>query len=127
MSDFLYEKFLEDRDIYRAARAFWASEISHLVPGRALQPYLADKFEDGELFYDGNPIANAVNLKTGKAARIVQESPQEFGKFYKSWNQPASVRFPGGEQLAVQEKVIVLTLTRESLERSLQELQDWLA
>ena len=59
MSDFLYEKFLEDRRVYHAARAFWFKQIKQLLPNtEPLAQYLAERFENGELFYDGNPIIN---------------------------------------------------------------------
>lgn len=86
MSDFLYEMFLEDRSVYHAARAFWFRQIKNIIPDQEmLTSYLSERFKNGTLFYDGNPIFNTVNRRTGKAIRIVQESPREFEKFYASF------------------------------------------
>lgn len=128
MSVFLYEHFLEDYRVYHAARAFWFKQVKQLFPEREpLQPYLSERFANGKLFYDGNPIVNAINPRTAKAARIVQESPTEFDEFYSSWEQEMSLLGSDGQEVWLQEKVIVLTLTKGSLDRSKDELRRWLA
>jgi hypothetical protein len=128
MSDFLYERFLEDRRVYHAARAFWFRQIKRLFPNREpLSPYLSERFENGELFYDGNPMINVLNPRTRKAARVVQESPVEFEKFYTSWEHETALQVESDSRIvSLREKVIVLTLTRESLEKSKGELRRWL-
>jgi hypothetical protein len=125
MSDFLYEKFLEDRRVYHVARAFWFRQVKQLLPNQeSSAPYLSERFENGKLFYDGNPMFNTINRRTSKAARIVQESPLEFETFYTSWEQEISLQLDlNGREVSVHEKVIVLTLTRESLEKSKEELR----
>lgn len=128
MSDFLYEKFLENNRVYHAARAFWFRQIKNILPDEKLFPsYLSERFENGKLFYDGNPIFNIVNPRTGKSIRIVQESPSEFDKFYESFISESLHQIEiNGELKPILEKVIVLTLTRESLEKSKNELLEWL-
>lgn len=128
MSDFLYEKFLEDHRIYHAARAFWFKQFKSIIPKQeTFTTYLAERFENGTLFYDGNPIFNTVNLRTGKAVRIIQESPHEFGKYYASFFSESLHQIEVNNRLqSIREKVIVLTLTRESLEKCKGELREWL-
>lgn len=128
MSDFLYEKFLEDRCVYRAARAFWFKQVKAVIPQQEhFTTYLSERFENGMLFYDGNPIFNTVNLRTGRAVRIIQESPHEFGMFYASFLSESSHKIEAGNRLqSIREKVIVLTLTRESLKKCKRELHEWL-
>ena len=129
MSNLLYEHFLVDPHVYHAARAFWFKKIGQLFPNRSepLSPYLSDRFGNGALFYDGNPIINVINRQTGRAVRVIQESPEEFGRFYSSWEQPLSLQPEAASPTAeIQEKVITLTLTRDSLEKALAELQEWL-
>lgn len=128
MSDFLYEKFLEDHRVYHAARAFWFRQIKNVLPNQDfLASYLSERFEDGKLFYDGNPIFNTINQKTGKAVRIIQESPHEFEKFYASFIYESLHQIEiNGRQQSILEKVIVLTLTRESLGQSKREIREWL-
>lgn len=128
MSDFLYKEFLEDRRVYLAARAFWFKQVKNIIPDQELLlSYLSDRFSNGKLFYDGNPVFNTVNTKTGKAIRIVQESPREFDKFYTSFVSESLHQIEiNGRLQSMLEKVIVLTLTRESLEKSKWELREWL-
>jgi hypothetical protein len=128
MSDFLYERFLDDRRIYRAARAFWFRKMKQILPARDIfLPYVSDKFLNGELFYDGNPIFNAVNLLTGNAVRIIQESPREFGEFYESFENKSShlIKIDGNHR-RIFEKLIILTLTKESYSRAEKEISQWM-
>jgi len=129
MSDFLYEQFLEDRSVYHAARAFWFRQVKYILPDQYLFPsYLSERFSNGKLFYDGNPIFNMVNPRTGKAIRIVQESPRDFDVFYTSFISESLHQIEiNGRLQSILEKVIVLTLTRESLEKSKSEVREWLA
>lgn len=128
MSGFLYERFLEDRRVYLAARAFWFRHVRRIVSDREpLPPYLSERFGNGELFFDGNPIFNVINHRTSRAARIVQESPVRFDEFYSSWEQETElVLNQNSRPIVVSEKVIVLTLTSETLEKSTNELRTWL-
>ena len=130
MSEFLYEQFLEDPRVYHVARAFWYKQIKQVKQSspdsEPLGSYLTDRFENGKLFYDGNPMINVINFRTKKAARVVQESPANFEKFYSSWEQAIFLQVESIGQVRVHEKVIVLTLTRNSLERSKSELREWL-
>lgn len=128
MSEFLYERFLEDRHVYRAARAFWFRQVKRLFPdNERLGSYLSERFENGELFYDGNPMINVINRRTHKVARVIQECPVTFKEFYTSWEQDISLQIePNDSEVSLREKVIVLTLTRDSLEKSKSELLSWL-
>lgn len=128
MSDFLYEQFLEDHRVYHAARAFWFRQLKQILPNQeSLIPYLSERYVNGKLFYDGNPIFNKINRRTGKAVRIVQASPNEFEKFYASFEAESRHQIEiNGRLQPILEKVIVLTLTRESLEKSKEEIRGWL-
>ncbi len=129
MSDFLYERFLEDHRVYHAARAFWFRQIKHAHANHEqFTSYLSERFSNGKLFYDGNPIFNAINPATGKAVRIIQESPSDFEKFYTSFLSESLHQIEiNGRLQPILEKVIVLTLTTESLKKSTQEVCEWLA
>ena len=128
MSDYLYERFLDDRLVYVAARAFWFRQARGVLPHwQALPQYLTERFGDGELFFDGNPIFNAINTSTRKALRIVQESPTEFGDVYISFVVEKKLFWRDARRTeSIQERVIVLTLTRESLAKAKQEMRAWL-
>lgn len=62
----------------------------------------------------------------GKAARIVQQCPREFGHDYTSFEQAIELSGPDGSH-AAQEKIIVLTLTQQTARRAEAELRAWFA
>ena len=129
MSAFLFENFLENPKEYDALRLFWVNELNSLVPrGEQYERYAAEEFQNGVPFRDGNPIFSAINWRANKAVRIVQESPQDFGEYYSTFENAIRLRrpnFPIG-RILVKEKVIVLTLTDSTLRRCLIEVQRWL-
>ena len=124
MNDFLFADFLEDHAVYAAAEAYWQARLAFLDSQCA--PYLRTAFANGQPFYDGNPIVNLADRNAGKAARIVQQCPQEFGPCYTSFGQAIELAGSDGHRPA-QEKIIVLTLTEDSAQKAVDELRDWFA
>ncbi|WP_425254330.1 hypothetical protein ACPJXG_11570 [Janthinobacterium sp. NFX145] len=122
MSDILFADFLEDHAVYAAAEAYWQARLAFLDGQCA--PYLRTAFANGQPFYDGNPIVNLADRNAGKAARIVQQCPREFGHGYTSFEQAIELACSDG-QLPAQEKIIVLTLTQETAQRAEDELRAW--
>ena len=122
MNDFLFADFLEDQATYAAAEAWWQARLSFLDGQCA--PYLRTAFANGQPFYDGNPIVNRADRKAGKAARIVQQCPREFGHDYTSFEQAIELADGDGCR-AAQEKVIVLSLTQAAAQRAEDELRAW--
>lgn len=86
------------------------------------EKYLADRFRDGTLFFDGNPIFNAWLKGSNKAFRIIQEDPEEFEEYYASFKKEITI---GG--MHYEELVIVLTLSRTRREKALIEIKEWLS
>ncbi|WP_219136507.1 hypothetical protein [Janthinobacterium sp. UMAB-60] len=124
MNDFLFADFLEDQAVYAAAEAWWRARLAFL--DKQCVPYLRTAFANGQPFYDGNPIVNLADRNAGKAARIVQQCPQEFGACYTSFGQAIELADGDGHRPA-QEKIIVLTLTEDSAQRAEDELRAWFA
>jgi hypothetical protein len=124
MNDFLFADFLEDQAAYAAAEAYWQARLAFL-DGLCV-PYLRTAFANGQPFYDGNPIVNLADRNAGKAARIVQQCPQEFGPCYTSFEQAIELAGSDGHRPA-QEKIIVLTLTEDSAQKAVDELRAWFA
>lgn len=126
MDKFLYKKFLTDKKTYRASRAFWYRKIKRLLPKQEnLIPYLNERFKNKKLFYDGNPIINLMNEKTRKGIRIIQESPEEFGDLYQEFhidNKGENSSF----KKDIDEKLIILTLTRDSISKAETTILEWL-
>ena len=122
MDDFLFADFLEDHAAYAAAEAWWQARLAFLDGQCA--PYLRTAFANGQPFYDGNPIVNLADRNAGKAARIVQQCPREFGPCYTSFEQAIELTDSDGHRPA-QEKVIVLSLTQAAAQRAEDELRAW--
>ncbi|GAB3464049.1 hypothetical protein GCM10027321_27390 [Massilia terrae] len=129
MSTFLYPGFLRDKQEYAALRGFWTHHLLAAMPSdEPCEAYANDQFANGELFYDGNPIASAVNWRKQHAVRIIQQLSAEFGENYLSWTSEIQLQGPGQAlPVAVTEKVIALTLTEKTLQRALTEIQQWLS
>lgn len=123
MNDFLFADFLEDQAAYAAAEAYWQARLAFLDGQCA--PYLRTAFANGQSFYDGNPIVNLADRNAGKAARIVQQCPQEFGPCYTSFGQAIELAGSDGQHRPAQELVIVLTLTQATAQRAEDELRAW--
>lgn len=128
MSTSLYPNFLSDKQEYAALRAFWMNYLKEAMPPEEpFEAYANDRYANGELFYDGNPIASAVNWSNRHAVRIVQESSTELGEYYTSWTSELQLHRPGqAAPVTVAEKVIALTLTEQTLQRSLIDIRQWL-
>ncbi|OEZ73747.1 hypothetical protein JAB5_20170 [Janthinobacterium sp. HH103] len=125
MNDFLFADFLEDHAVYAAAEAYWQARLAFLDGQCA--PYLRTAFANGQPFYDGNPIVNLADRNAGKAARIVQQCPQECGPCYTSFRQAIELAGSDGQHRPAQEMVIVLTLTEDSAQKAVDELRAWFA
>ncbi len=123
MIKFLYKDFLENKNKYRWNKTYWKNEINKLFQNDnfILDAYVTDKFSNGRLFYDGNPIFSATLNKQEKSFRIIQENPNEFGDYYTSF-----INEKDNNVGDYQELVIVLTLTKENKEKALYDLSNWI-
>jgi len=123
MIKFLYKDFLENKNMYRWNKTYWKKEINKLfqTDDFILDSYVTDKFSNGRLFYDGNPIFSATLNKQEKSFRIIQENPNEFGDYYTSF-----INEKDNNVGDYQELVIVLTLTKENKEQALYDLYNWI-
>lgn len=123
MIKFIYKDFLKNKNVYRWNKTYWKTEINKLFKNEdfVLDTYVTDKFPNGKLFYDGNPIFSATLKKEEKSFRIIQEDPNEFENYYTSFVNEKDKNI--GEY---QELVIVLTLTKKNKEKALYELYNWI-
>ncbi|PJJ18255.1 hypothetical protein CLU90_1443 [Janthinobacterium sp. 67] len=124
INDVLFADFLDDRAVYGVAEACWQARLAFL-DGQCT-PYLRTAFANGQPFYDGNPIINLADRNAGKATRIVQQCPHEFGHGYTSFEQAIELAVGDGHRPA-REKIIVLTLTQATAQRAEDELRVWFA
>ena len=134
---FKYKDFLENKDSYRLNKVFWKNSIcSHLKKvfnkefifeyskstiqnnnSIKIENFVTDKYNNGKLFYDGNPIISGKFNKINKAFRIIQEAPNEFDIFYS--------KFENESIHEINELVIILTLTKENHKLALNDLEEW--
>ena len=125
MDDFLFADFLDGPAAYAATQAYWQARLAFL-DGQCT-PYLRTAFANGQPFADGNPIVNLADRSAGKAARIVQQCPREYGPGYTSFEQAIELADGGGHHRPAREKIIVLTLTQAAAQKAEAELRAWFA
>ncbi|WP_226565057.1 hypothetical protein [Shewanella chilikensis] len=123
--DIIYKNFLKENKVYRPNIAYWHRQIKRMLKEAHIdlerEKYLADRFHDGTLFFDGNPIFNAWLKGSNKAFRIIQEDPEEFEDYYASFKKEITI-----SGIQYEELVIVLTLSRTRREKALTEIKEWL-
>lgn len=122
MKNFLYKDFLTNKNTYRWLKTYWKKEIEKLLSQNyTLDLYVSDKFSNGKLFYDGNPIYSTQIHKKEKSFRIIQEDPFEFEDYYTKFINEKSNNVGKYEEL-----VIVLTLTKENKLQALADIKEWI-
>jgi len=120
---FLFTSFLKKKNVYYLNIIYWDRYINKSLMENDFygEKYLSVSFSSGELFFDGNPIYNAKILGTKKTFRIVQENQNEFENYYTSFFNEIEIQ--GSHYV---ELVIVLTLTKESRIKAINEIITWL-
>jgi hypothetical protein len=121
---YLYKNFLKDRREYDLNVAYWQRYMNRALKELELigEKYLTDRFTNGELFRDGNPIYNAKVKSLKKAFRIIQELPEEFENYYTSFFKEIEI-----DETEYLEFVVVLTLTTQNRDRAVHEIVEWLS
>jgi hypothetical protein len=136
---YLFEKFNQDRRIYNLNQGYWK---------RILQSRLKEKFSDenilfknidarGRKLYDANPIFTFINSQKTKAIRIIQDDTDllreqgEFDRFLLSaWLDKILLNDLNENSITaekeINELVIALFLTRETVEKTMKLILNWL-
>lgn len=83
----LFKNFLEDHKTYVLAENFWSKTIEKMLVDSKIpiRKWLATKYNDGERFYDGDPIFSLIHLEIPRALRIIQIEPKSENPFIKAW------------------------------------------
>jgi hypothetical protein len=127
----LFNKFLENKNTYNLNVGYWRRKLQNALAQKielTEQP-IQNKNERGKSFYDGNPIFTYYAKDKHKALRIVQVDPKELEQFpnmliLDAWiDRRSLVRFT--QDTEVNELVISLVLTEESVERCLYTVRLW--
>jgi hypothetical protein len=121
MGQVLYATFLEDRRVYRLAKARWQRLFEQLLNAKqyTFRPFLNEKR------MDGNPMFTAFVPAVDRAVRIIQVDPAEAVAELdlKAWLDQAVM--PERED-RVEELVIDLVLTNAAEQLSRQLIDAWL-
>ncbi len=121
MGQVLYATFLENRRVYRLAKARWQRLFEQLLSAKqyTFRPFLNEKR------MDGNPMFTAYVPAVDRALRIIQVDPSEAVAELdiKAWLDQAVM--PERED-RVEELVIDLVLTNEAERLSKQLIDGWL-
>ena len=110
MVHYLFEKFLEDHQVYKLNMTYWQESVQKICPcpfHKPLKPYLNPNFGNGTPCFDGNPIFNAIFEH--KAVRIIQEEPESEKVEITAWLEYIDIKAK-----KIPELVIALELSKES-------------
>lgn len=116
----MYANFLEDKRIYRLAKAHWKRLFDRLVREYSLtcSSYINEADD-----YDGNPIFSVFVPEKNRAIRIIQANPEEVGAeiAIKAWLDAAAMPDRKTTELVI---ALVLTPTSASLGEKL--IREWI-
>lgn len=113
----LYKDFLADRRVYRLNEAYYArlfKTLTNITP----VPFYNTRFNNGEKFYDGNPIFST--LSGNRILRIIQEEPDSNNPFIHAWVDKKA-------ENNLEELVVSLELSKETAPHIKQLIQKWMA
>ena len=119
MGQVLYATFLENRRVYRLAKARWQHLFEQSLSAKqyTFRPFLNEKR------IDGNPMFTAYVSAVDRAVRIIQEAVEQPDDFFISaWMDT----FPIDEDNPLNELVIALVLSEETLELAERLIVHWL-
>jgi len=121
----LFSDFLDHPEVYDAAEALWKARFDALAEKYqfAYAPYINVFASNDDKHRDGNPIFSAEVKTLNRAVRIIQEvveQPDDF--FISAWLDT----FPIDEDNPLNELVIPLVLSEETLEIAERLIVHWL-
>ena len=127
MNRIIYRDFLNDTRIYISARRFWHYLFADEIKKPNRKQYLGERFANGRLFYDGNPIFNLMNTETRNAIRIIQQDPYEYENHFTEWRGVCMVNYDNTANFnEICELVISLTMSRENYKNATKTCKEWL-
>jgi len=118
---FLFENFLKDKNIYFECVSFWEDLFKNLLSNIEFEKYFNTTYENGEDFFDGNPVFNFKVKNSNRAVLIVQESPESEDVYFKSWLDEFET-----EDETIEKLVIVLELSEKSKYLTIDLVKKWI-
>ena len=125
MAKLLFPDFLDHPESYDTAEALWKARFDALAAKHQFThaPYINVFASNGDKLRDGNPIFSAEVKNLNRAVRIIQEGvEQPDGFFISAWLDT----FPIDEDNPLNELVIPLVLSEETLELAERLIVYWL-
>lgn len=128
----LYKQFLQDKRAYNLNVGYWRTKLQIALNEKfsAETTYVEVKNEKGKKFYDGNPIFSYVDKRKRKGVRIIQENPTELEnyndiKLLEAWISSVQLREPNEHKFEIQELVISLYLTHDTVFQCVNLVRQW--
>jgi len=131
---YLFEKFSSDKRIYNLNQGYWKRKLKSKLKLKFTEDSILFKNIDfnGLKIYDANPIFTYIDKSKGKAIRIIQDdfdliNDNEIEDVYllTAWFDVLEDNRNQKEK-KIQELVIALFLTQETVEKSIELIRRWL-
>lgn len=137
---FLYERFAEDKRVYNLNQGYWKRKLQSRLKEKLSSENVLFKNIDanGKKIYDANPIFTFINYEQTKGIRIIQDDIKRLNKFENfeqkvlidAWLDKISVynskKALNDEYYEINELVIALFLTKETVEKTMELIYRWL-
>lgn len=119
----LYRNFLNEENIYLQNVDLWKTVVYTLlsVENLTFSNYLQTTKKDGSIYMDGNPIFNFRINNTNRAVRIIQEEIETNDVEFSAWLDKLEQ-----EEGTIEELVISLELSQESLLLAIELINAWI-
>lgn len=130
----LFNQFLKDKRTYNLNVGYWRIRLQKAIEEKISKEDVLFKNKNiyGKNFYDGNPIFSYYSKSKNKAFRVIQEDATELESFkdiklIEAWIDTIRIPISEGKENEVQELVISIFLTDQSVELCIILIKDWLS
>jgi hypothetical protein len=137
---YLYEKFAEDKRIYNLNQGYWKRKLQSRLREKLSAENVLFKNIDasGKKLYDANPIFTFINSQQTKGIRIIQDDIKRLSEsknftekdLIDAWLDKISIHnsssFIDDKRGEIDELVIALFLTKETVEKTMKLIYKWL-
>ena len=135
---YLYKNFKQDKRIYNLNQGYWKRKFKFLIKEKFSQDNILFKNIDdrGNKVYDANPIFSFINYNKTKAIRIIQDDATSINfnsieienYLISAWIDNIVLydnNFSNNKRV-VNELVIALFLTKETVDKAIKLIAKWL-
>lgn len=134
---YLYENFKKDKRIYNLNQGYWKRKFKLIIEEKFSQDNILFKNIDerGNKVYDANPIFTFISYDRRKAIRIIQDDSTSIDSIeidnylISAWTDNITLynnEFLNNNETVINELVIALFLTRETVDKTIELIAKWL-